>query len=55
MVLFRLNPLKSEKKPIFIIFWQKMEFFKKSDMGIKIGVFEGAEYGGIVNFQFKLL
>ena len=29
VVLFRLNPLKSEKKPIFIIFGQKMEFFKK--------------------------
>ena len=26
---FRLNPLQSEKNPIFIIFGQKMEFLKK--------------------------
>ena len=29
VVFFRLNPLQSEKNPIFIIFGQKMEFFKK--------------------------
>ena len=36
--------------PFFTIFEEKNNFSKKNDMGIKIGVFDAAEYGGVVEF-----
>ena len=50
-----LKPFPSEKKSFFCPFLEQNENFQKSDMGIKIWVFDAAEYDGALEFLLKTL
>ena len=52
---FLVKLFQSVKKCRFSPFFGKKIFFSKNDKGIKIGVFDDAEYGGVVEFWLEPL